>query len=80
MCVCVCLLLGVRLSFYNESLQGTHHLSKGGCSGLNRCGPHRLLCFNAWFIGSDIIRRCGLIREDVALLDEVLLCEGGALR
>ena len=61
-------------------VQEWHPNLDSNCSGLNRFGPHRLMCFNAWFIGSDIIRRCGLIREDVALLDEVLLCEGGALR
>ena len=43
------------------------------CGGLNRFGPH-------WPIGSGIIRRCGLIGVDVALLEEVCHCGAGALR
>ena len=30
------------------------------CGGLNRFGPHRLMCLNAWPTGSGTIRRCGL--------------------
>ena len=36
-----------------------------------RNGPHRLLCLNAWPIGSDIIRRCGIAGVDVSLLEEL---------
>lgn len=32
--------------------------------------PHRLMCFNAWLIGSGTIRRYGLVGVDVALLEE----------
>ena len=32
----------------------------GKCAGLNRSGPRRLMCLNAWPIGSGTIRRCGL--------------------
>jgi hypothetical protein len=39
--------------------------------GLNRFGPHRLMCFNAWPMGSGIIWRCGLVGVGVALLEEV---------
>ena len=38
--------------------------------GLNRYGPHRLMCLNAWPIGSGTNRRCGLVGESV------LLCVG----
>jgi hypothetical protein len=31
-------------------------------------------CLNAWSIGSGSIRRCGLIRVGVALLEEVFQC------
>lgn len=43
------------------------------CGGLNRDGPHRLMCLNAWAIGSSTIRRhgpvgkCGLGGENVQL-------------
>jgi hypothetical protein len=33
--------------------------------------PPRFMCLNAWSTGSGIIRRCGLIREGVALFEEV---------
>ena len=29
----------------------------GGCGSLNRYGPHRLLCLNAWSIRSSTIRK-----------------------
>jgi hypothetical protein len=29
--------------------------------GLNKSGPHRLMCVNAWPIGSGAIKRCGLV-------------------
>jgi hypothetical protein len=35
--------------------------------GLNRNGPHRLMCLNTWPMGSDTIRRCGLVGESVSL-------------
>ena len=31
------------------------------CGGLNRFCPYRLMCLNAWPIGSGTIRRCGLV-------------------
>jgi hypothetical protein len=40
-------------------------------SGLTRYGPHRLLCLNAWPMGSNTIRRYDLIGGGVALLEEV---------
>jgi hypothetical protein len=45
------------------------------CGDLNRYGHHRLMCVNAWPLGSDTIRRCGL-GVGVALLEEVCHCEG----
>ena len=33
---------------------------------------HGLICLNAWPIGSGTTRRCGLVGEGVALLEEVL--------
>ena len=30
-------------------------------------GPHRLMCLNAWPIGSGTIRRCGLVGVGVSL-------------
>jgi hypothetical protein len=39
--------------------------------GLNMNGPHRLMCLNAWPIGSGTIRRYGLVGEGVTLLEEV---------
>jgi hypothetical protein len=38
----------------------------GGCGGLNMLGP-----------GNDIIRRCGLVRVGVALLEEMCHCVHG---
>jgi hypothetical protein len=29
--------------------------------GWNKNGPDRFICLNGWSIGSDIIRRCGLV-------------------
>ena len=40
------------------------------CSGLNGNYPNRLMCLSAWTIGSGTVRRCGLLRVDVALLEE----------
>jgi hypothetical protein len=47
------------------------------CGGLNRFGPHRLMCLNAWPTGSSTIRRCGLVGISVLPLDGRV---GGALR
>ena len=41
---------------------------------LNRNGPHRLKCLNAWPIGNDTPRRYGLSGVGVALLEEVGHC------
>jgi hypothetical protein len=38
-----------------------------GCGGLNKNVPHRLMCLNAWPIGSGTIRRCGLVGGSVSL-------------
>jgi len=40
--------------------------------GLNRSGPQRLMCLNAWPIGSGTIRRCGLVRGNVSLCGRAL--------
>jgi hypothetical protein len=37
------------------------------CGGLNRFGLHRLMCLNAWLMGSSTIRRCGLLGGSVSL-------------
>lgn len=34
-------------------------------SDLNRNGPHRSTCVNAWPIGRGTLRRCGLVGEEV---------------
>ena len=39
------------------------------CAGVNRYGPHRLLGLNAWPVGRDTTRRCGLVGVSVALLE-----------
>ena len=39
------------------------------CAGLNRYGSHRLLCLNAWPVGRDTTRRCGLVGVGVPLLE-----------
>ena len=41
---------------------------EGQCNRLNRNGPHRLVCLNAWLIESGTIRRHGLVGIGVALL------------
>ena len=46
------------------------------CGGLNRFGPHRLMCLNAWLIENDTTRICGLFGVGVALLEGV--CHGGS--
>jgi hypothetical protein len=47
---------------YNHTCKQNTHWG-----GLNRNGPHRLMCLNAWPIGSGIIRMCGLVGVGVAL-------------
>ena len=47
------------------------------CGGLNRFGPHRLLCLNAWPTASDTMRRCDLVEVGVVLLEEVCHCGSG---
>ena len=47
------------------------------CGGLNRNVPHRLMCLNAWPIGSDTIRKYGLVGLDMAFLEEVGHYGGG---
>jgi hypothetical protein len=37
------------------------------CGGLKRNGSHRLMCVNAWLIGSSTIRRCGLVGGSLSL-------------
>ena len=37
------------------------------CGGLNMYDPHRIMCLNAWSIGSGTIRRCGLVGGSVSL-------------
>lgn len=37
--------------------------------GLNRYGPYKLICLNAWPLGSGTVRRCGLSGVSVALLE-----------
>jgi hypothetical protein len=44
------------------------------CGDLNRFGPHRLMCLNAWPIGSGIIRRGDLVGIGMALLEEAFHC------
>ena len=53
---------------------GVVHRSK--CTH-TRGGPPWIHVFECLAIGSDTIRRCGLIGEGVALLEEVCLCIGG---
>ena len=42
--------------------------------------PHRLLCLNAWLVGSCTTRRYSLVGVGVALLEEVRHYWGWALR
>jgi hypothetical protein len=50
------------------------------CGGLNKYGPHRLMCLNAWLIWSGTIRTCDLVGVGVALLEKVCHCGSRALR
>jgi hypothetical protein len=43
-------------------------------SGLNRYGPYRLMCLNAYPIGTNTFRRCGLVVMGVVFLEEVCHC------
>jgi hypothetical protein len=43
---------------------------------LSKYGLHRLMCVNAWPMGSGTIRRCGFVGVCVALLEEVCHCGG----
>jgi hypothetical protein len=47
------------------------------CAGLNSLSHHRLMSLNTWPIGCGIIRRHGLVRVGVTLLEEVCHCGGG---
>ena len=38
-----------------------------GRIGLNRYGPHRLVCLNVWPLESGTIRRCGLVKGSMSL-------------
>lgn len=42
-----------------------------GDLNLNRFGPHRIMCLNVWPKMNGNIRRCGLVRIDVALAEDV---------
>lgn len=42
------------------------------CGGLNRYGPFRLMCLNAWPIRSGAIKRCGLIKGSESLWGQAL--------
>jgi hypothetical protein len=44
------------------------------CGALNRYGPHRLMCLNAWPMGSGTIKMCGLLEVGVALLKGMCHC------
>ncbi|ERE82677.1 putative double-stranded RNA-binding protein Staufen isoform 3 [Cricetulus griseus] len=44
------------------------------CDGLNRYGPHGLMCLNAWPIQSGTIRSGTIVEVGVALFEEVCHC------
>jgi hypothetical protein len=48
-----------------------HNLTLGPCGGLSRYSPHRLLCLNAWPIGSGTIKKCCLVEVGVTFLGEM---------
>jgi len=52
-------------------------LEFGWGNGLNRNGSHSLMCLNAWLIGGETIRRCGLIEIGVAFWEEMCHRGGG---
>ena len=45
--------------------------------GLNKNGPHTLMCLNTWPIGSGTIRRYGLVGVSVALLEKCVIVRVG---
>jgi hypothetical protein len=47
------------------------------CGGFNGYSPHRLMCLDAWPMGSGSIKRCGLVGVGVALLGELCHYGGG---
>jgi hypothetical protein len=49
------------------------------CGDLNRTDPHRLMWLTVWTIRSGTIRRCSLMGEGVALLEEVCQCGSMAM-
>ena len=50
-------------------------VKKVHCGGLNRNGPHRLMCLNAWSILRGTSRMHGLVGVGVVLLQKV--CDQG---
>ena len=50
------------------------------CAYVNSYDLHRLMCLNAWPMGSGTIRRCGLIGGGMTFLEEVCHCRGRVLR
>jgi hypothetical protein len=42
--------------------------------GLNRYGPHRPMCLDAWLMRNGTIRRCGLVGGSVTVEVGFLLC------
>jgi hypothetical protein len=50
------------------------------CSTLNRYGPHRFMCWDAWPISFGTIRRYGLVGVGMALLEKVCHCGGHTSR
>ena len=54
----------------------THRVYIYASGGLNRNGPHRLMCLNAWLIGNGTITSNVLIGVGVALLEEARHCGG----
>jgi hypothetical protein len=50
------------------------------CGGLNKSGPHKLMCLNAWCIQSGSLRRCGLIGVGVSFWRKYVTGGGRALR
>ena len=58
------------------SFKASRRLAATACGGLSRKGPYRLLCWNAWPIGSGTIRPCwngcGFIGGSVSLCRRAL--------
>jgi hypothetical protein len=58
---------------YGETIIGYFFIARmkylgSNCDDLNRYNPHRLMCLNAWPIGSGNVSRCGLVSVDVTSL------------